>query len=132
MHCDRILSKNRQASSKLYHPHCSDTSSDYAQHHNRRRARSDAQKHNCVICIFSAPWCGPCKNLKLGLNDFIEQEKDIGWVMVDVDEAETMSAEHKIKQIPHVKFYVAKKKHCDLSGPCAQDVIATAQNILRM
>ena len=90
------------------------------------------EKHKCVICIFSAPWCGPCKNLKLGLNDFMEQQKDIGWVMVDVDEAETMCAEHKIKQIPHVKFYVAKKKHCDLSGPCAQDVIATAQNVLRM
>ena len=90
------------------------------------------EKHKCVICIFSAPWCGPCKNLKLGLEDFIEEENNIAWVMVNVDEAETMCDQHKVKQIPHVKFYVAKKKHCDLSGPCAQDVIVTAQNILRM
>ena len=51
--------------------------------------------------------------------------------MVKVDEAETMCAEHKIKQIPHVQFYVDKKKHCDLSGPCAHDVIETAKNILQ-
>jgi thioredoxin-like negative regulator of GroEL len=54
---------------------------------------------NATLVIFTAPWCGPCKQLKESLKD---RRVDIPLLFVDVQDYPILSATYKIRTVPHV------------------------------
>lgn len=78
----------------------------------------DEDKHNIhdtirsgkSVCIqFSAKWCGPCKRITPNMNKLAEENKNITFYYVDVDEWEEISGEGEngfnVSQLPTFVFY---------------------------
>lgn len=50
------------------------------------------------ILFFSAPWCGPCRQMKTMLTDSIKEELNIEIIDISVDTE--MSVKHQIMNVP--------------------------------
>lgn len=50
------------------------------------------------ILFFSAPWCGPCKQMKMMLSESIRDE--IGIKIIDITEDMDLAANHQIMNVP--------------------------------
>lgn len=50
------------------------------------------------ILFFSAPWCGPCKQMKTMLNERIKEELSIK--IIDISEDMEMASQHQIMNVP--------------------------------
>ena len=50
------------------------------------------------ILFFSAPWCGPCKQMKDVLNEGIRDE--INLKLIDITEDMDLAANHQIMSVP--------------------------------
>lgn len=76
-----------------------------------------------VCVIFSASWCGPCKSLKLKLDDVAAEVKDVAFYIFDVDQNTELASKLSVRSIPTVLFYangVLCNKHLgDFSTPKA-------------
>jgi len=63
-----------------------------------------------ILLIFSASWCGPCKQLKTRLSnsedDFVNRLKGLKYLIIDItqDENDTLCQFYKVKNIPHQVF----------------------------
>lgn len=51
---------------------------------------------------FSAPWCGPCRQLSPLFTTLKEKHKSINFIDVDVDENETEALSLKVRSIPTI------------------------------
>ncbi|XP_078704027.1 thioredoxin-like isoform X1 [Branchiostoma floridae x Branchiostoma belcheri] len=71
-----------------------------------------------LLVYFTATWCGPCKMLgpEYERASTLPEYKDVKFVMVDVDEAEDVSAYCKITVMPMIHFYKDGKKVDEMSG----------------
>lgn len=60
------------------------------------------------ILFFSAPWCGPCRQMKIMLTDSIKEELNIEIIDITVDTE--MSVKHQIMNVPtFVKLHEEKE-----------------------
>ena len=50
------------------------------------------------ILFFSAPWCGPCKQMKAALNESVRDE--INLKLVDITEEVDLAANHQVMSVP--------------------------------
>ena len=50
------------------------------------------------ILFFSAPWCGPCKQMKTMLSESIRDE--IGIKIIDITQDMGLAANHQIMNVP--------------------------------
>jgi thiol-disulfide isomerase/thioredoxin len=50
------------------------------------------------ILFFSAPWCGPCRQMKTMLNDSIKESLNIEIIDITLDT--DMSIKHQIMNVP--------------------------------
>lgn len=63
-----------------------------------------------ILLIFSASWCGPCKQLKQKLCDsddeFVSKLTNLKYLIIDIseEENESLSNIYKVKNIPHQVF----------------------------
>ena len=70
--------------------------------------------HSLVVCIFSASWCGPCKNLK----EQIQKENvermypDARFLYIDVDKNEYLSERFKVRSLP-TQIFIKKQNVLD-------------------
>lgn len=53
---------------------------------------------NTKILFFSAPWCGPCKQMKKRLTENIKNELSIE--IIDISENVTKSCEYQVMNVP--------------------------------
>lgn len=53
-----------------------------------------------VLVDFSATWCQPCKQLTPILEKMADENKEIKFVKVDVDDCPDTSAKFKIRSVP--------------------------------
>ena len=53
-----------------------------------------------VLVDFNANWCGPCQMLKPIIEDLSEENKDIKFVSINVDEVDELNHEYNISSIP--------------------------------
>ena len=67
----------------------------------------DALKQNAVAVIkFGAEWCGPCKAMHQPLEELSNEMTDVYFGEVDVEEAETATANYKIRNVPTTIIFV--------------------------
>ena len=50
------------------------------------------------LLFFSAPWCGPCKQMKLALNESIQDELNIK--IIDISEDMETAAKYQVMNVP--------------------------------
>ncbi|KAL4604993.1 thioredoxin-like [Arapaima gigas] len=71
-----------------------------------------------VVVDFTASWCGPCRNIAPFYKELSEKEenKNVVFLKVDVDEAQDVASFCEIKCMPTFHFYKNGKKVDDFSG----------------
>ncbi|MBQ8451858.1 MAG: thioredoxin [Clostridia bacterium] len=57
-----------------------------------------------VVVDFNADWCGPCRMLGPVLEELSEEEKDVKFVSVNVDDNEAVAEKFGVFSIPCVVF----------------------------
>ena len=50
------------------------------------------------ILFFSAPWCGPCRQIKTMLSESIKEELSIK--IIDISEDMEMASQHQVMNVP--------------------------------
>lgn len=50
------------------------------------------------ILFFSAPWCGPCRQMKTMLSESIKEELNIK--IIDIAEDMEMASQHQVMNVP--------------------------------
>lgn len=58
-----------------------------------------------TIVDFTAAWCGPCKQIAPVLDKLAEQNTNVTFVKVDVDDALEVAAEYGIAAMPTFKVF---------------------------
>jgi thioredoxin 1 len=58
-----------------------------------------------IMLIFSASWCGPCKNLKETiLKTNLEREKNVAIAYIDIDRNDEIAERFHVKSLPTQVF----------------------------
>jgi HEAT repeat protein/thioredoxin-like negative regulator of GroEL len=83
--------------------------------HTSLKAASEAaaQDQSLVLLVFSAEWCGPCKELKkktLSSKEFNEQGGALHIADVDVDAEQEMAREYAVTAVPTLVLLTADNK----------------------
>lgn len=52
------------------------------------------------VLMFSASWCGPCKQAKPKFAQISEEVKDVQFEVVDIDENSALAEEYNIAGVP--------------------------------
>lgn len=55
-----------------------------------------------VVVDFNADWCGPCQMLKPVLEQLANEEKNVKFVSVNVDQNQSLAREYGVMSIPCV------------------------------
>lgn len=58
-----------------------------------------------MLADFYADWCGPCKMLKPFLAQVAENNKDVEFVMIDVDAEKELAGSLGVKSLPTIAFF---------------------------
>lgn len=80
------------------------------------RAELVAAGDKLVVVDFTAQWCGPCKAMAPKFAKMAEENKDVVFLKVDVDDAPDVSEECGIKCMPTFIFYKNGEKVDEFSG----------------
>lgn len=65
---------------------------------------------------FFAEWCGPCKLMKKSIEELKNEEADVEFEEIDVDENQELSVQFGIKAIPTIVFVKDGKEVARLVG----------------
>ncbi|XP_062377104.1 thioredoxin-like [Sardina pilchardus] len=79
------------------------------------KALADAGE-KLVVVDFTATWCGPCQNISPFFKAMSEQNTNVVFLKVDVDEAQDVAQHCDIKCMPTFHFYKNGKRIDDFSG----------------
>ncbi|KAK7170738.1 hypothetical protein R3I94_000823 [Phoxinus phoxinus] len=71
-----------------------------------------------VVVDFTATWCGPCQSIAPFFKELSERQdnKDVVFLKVDVDDAQDVAAFCDIKSMPTFQFYKNGLKVDEFSG----------------
>ena len=61
-------------------------------------------ENNAVVLDFFAEWCGPCKQLMPTLEKVSEEQKDVVFCKINVDENSELANSYGIRSIPTLKY----------------------------
>jgi thioredoxin 1 len=75
-----------------------------------------------VIVVFSAGFCKPCKDIYPYIQELAEQNTDIVFVKVDIEEGSDISEQNNIQSIPHFKFFKNARELISFSGANKQSL----------
>ena len=68
------------------------------------------------VVDFSATWCGPCRMLAPILEELSEENPDIAFYNVDVDEEQALAAHYRIVAVPSVYVFEDGKMKGSFAG----------------
>jgi thioredoxin 1 len=69
-----------------------------------------------VVVDFFATWCGPCKRIAPIIQKMSEENTNVVFLKVDVDEVSDLAAELQISAMPTFYFYKKGTKVADVVG----------------
>jgi thioredoxin-like negative regulator of GroEL len=75
-----------------------------------------------VIVVFSAGFCKPCKEIYPYIEELAEQNTDIIFIKVDIEDGCDISEQSNIQSIPHFKFFKSSKELISFSGANKQSL----------
>jgi len=87
-------------------------------------ALMETSKSKLVVVDFTASWCGPCKFIAPIFAKMAEENPDVEFVKVDVDEADDIAAECGIQAMPTFQFYKGGAKVDAFSGASKDQLAA--------
>lgn len=58
------------------------------------------ESENTVLIDFYADWCGPCKRLSPIVEELAEEEKNVKFVKINIDDNEDIAIEYQVMSIP--------------------------------
>lgn len=71
---------------------------------------------NKKLLHFTAEWCKPCKAMKPIIGQFIEQNPEVDYVLIDVDNEPDVAKAHGIMSVPTFISYVDDRQHTSHTG----------------
>uniref|UniRef100_A0A8C6U9P3 Thioredoxin domain-containing protein n=1 Tax=Neogobius melanostomus TaxID=47308 RepID=A0A8C6U9P3_9GOBI len=81
-----------------------------------------------VVVDFTASWCGPCKMIA-PVFEVRNENKDVVFLKVDVDEASDVSEKCGISSMPTFQFYKNGEKLEQFSGASEEKLRATVAKL---
>lgn len=75
-----------------------------------------ASEGKLVVVDFTASWCGPCRFIAPYFEELAEENPDVEFVKVDVDDAEDVAGECGISAMPTFQFYKGGVKIDEMRG----------------
>ena len=73
--------------------------------HVNQKEFEEVVKDGVVVVDFFATWCGPCKMLSPVLEELSEEEANVKFVKVDIDEEELLAEQYNIQAVPTVLVF---------------------------
>ena len=74
-----------------------------------------------LILIFTASWCGPCKNLKKDLTKYSDLFKDTTICIIDIDKDPQLAGKYGVNKVPYSIFYSKGKEIKRVTGYSSMD-----------
>ena len=80
--------------------------------------QTELKNNKNVIALFSATWCGPCKTIKPVYQQYSVDSRYIGiqFLYVDIDDAEDLCDQYKIRSVPTFILFVDGKVREQMQG----------------
>ena len=75
-----------------------------------------AAANKAIVVDFTATWCGPCKMIKPTFAELSEKIPSVTFLMVDVDELESVAADAGISAMPTFRIYKGGEKVDEMCG----------------
>jgi thioredoxin 1 len=69
-----------------------------------------------TVVDFTAVWCGPCKSISPHFSKLAEEKKNCNFLKVDVDQAQEIAAEYRVRAMPTFMFFKAGQKVDSFEG----------------
>jgi thioredoxin 1 len=71
---------------------------------NKEHLERILNENSAVIMDFYADWCGPCKQLMPILEQVSQEQKDVVFCKINVDQNEELSRTYGVRSIPTLKY----------------------------
>eukprot|EP01094_Clydonella_sp_ATCC50884_P003277 TRINITY_DN12530_c0_g1_i1.p1 TRINITY_DN12530_c0_g1~~TRINITY_DN12530_c0_g1_i1.p1 ORF type:complete len:571 (-),score=177.10 TRINITY_DN12530_c0_g1_i1:112-1695(-) len=86
-----------------------------------------------VVVQFTASWCGPCKRISPEIARLAQQNKEVVFLKVDVDECKALASDGRVQAVPTFHFYRNKERVAEVRGADAGQVKTTlAQEVAKV
>merc|ERR1712232_1406543 len=82
-----------------------------------------------LVVDFTASWCPPCKMIAPIFEKLAEENPDVIFIKVDVDEAADVAADQNISGMPTFKFFKNKTKVREFSGADSNHMSPNASKV---
>lgn len=77
---------------------------------NKENFETTINQDKLVLVDFFATWCGPCKMLKPILEKVAEEEKDVEFCSIDIDEQMEIAKKYRIFSVPSLLLFKKGEK----------------------
>lgn len=83
---------------------------------------------NTKILFFSAPWCGPCRQMKLKLSE--EVKKELSIEIIDITEQMEIATKYHVMNVPTFIKTVKDKEVARKTGALTLESLRTFKEII--
>ena len=87
------------------------------------------KNNNMVIIVFSANFCKPCKEIFPYITFLADENKDIKFIKVDIEEGREISDSYNIQSIPHFIFFKNTTEILSFTGTNNKNLIESIEKL---